>query len=227
MGKRAEKLDDVYEADNPEGVFEVTFSRGFWLGVYPITQCQWHSVMESSPSKFQGVNFPVDEVSWKDAKVFCERLNARNLALPDNFVFDLPTEAQWEYACCGGTTYKYQRGNSIEDLSQVAWHRENVKQIGPQSVGQKEPNNWGLYDMLGNVAEWCLDEKGDYPVGTKQIDWIGRGNNSYTSELRAARGGNFLKPPNSQQLTCTGRFFAVTDPVMGIGFRVCLRYKET
>lgn len=227
MGVNAINGDDVYEEDKPEGEFEVVLSKGYWLGIHPVTQCQWKSIMGSIPSRFKGANLPVDEVSWSDAINFCDRLNAMNLPLPENYFFTLPTEAQWEYGCYGGTTNKYQLGNSVEDLSLIAWHRDNTPERSLQTVGQKMPNNWGLYDMLGNVREWCLAQLTQYPTGIKQVDWIGEADDEFSGVIRAARGGNFLTPPQSDSLTCSGRFFAITDPIIGIGFRLCLRYRDS
>ncbi|MBC7870705.1 MAG: SUMF1/EgtB/PvdO family nonheme iron enzyme, partial [Chitinophagaceae bacterium] len=96
MGIGAIKGDDIHEANEPEGEFEVIFSRGYWLGVYPVTQCQWQAVMGTNPSHFKGANQPVETISWYDALDFCKRLDVRQLARPEDYVFSLPTEAQWE-----------------------------------------------------------------------------------------------------------------------------------
>jgi formylglycine-generating enzyme required for sulfatase activity len=202
------------------GEFEVIISRGYWLGVYPVTQCQWESVMGTNPSRFKGPNQPVAEVGWQDALDFCNRLNGSQIPIPKGYTFSLPTQAQWEYACRAGTPYRYQLGDSLEDLSRVAWHRDNISSLSTQDVGQKEPNNWGLYDMLGNVMEWCFDSPVEYPNGTTQMDWFGGSEEG----IRNLRGGSILvRPVNS--ITCSGRMYSLTDPYIVSGFRLCLRYE--
>jgi formylglycine-generating enzyme required for sulfatase activity len=120
------------------------------MGKYEVTQAQWQSVMGNNPSSFKdcGGNCPVETVSWNDAQDFINKLNERN----DGFKYRLPTEAEWEYACRAGTTGR----NSAAELDNIAWYADNS--IGkPHIVGGKQPNAFGLYDMLGNVDEWCKD----------------------------------------------------------------------
>lgn len=194
--------------EEPMGEFEVILTKGFWLGVYPVTQCQWESVMGMNPSRFKGFNKPIESISWQDAVEFCQHLNNRAIEIPKGYAFNLPTEAQWEYACKSGKESKYQIGNKLEDLSKVAWHRENIPVPGTQEVGQKVPNNWGFYDMLGNVMEWCFDSPLDYPVGTVQTDYIG----GVEREFRNLRGGSAFTSPDSDILTCSGRMYTGTAP---------------
>lgn len=137
--------------DNEKPVHQVTISEGFYIGKYEVTQAQWRGVVGTSPSRLstslKGDNLPVDNVSWNDAQEFIRELNEMN----DGYTYRLPTEAEWEYACRAGT-----RGDYAGELDAVAWYARNS---GGRShpVGQKQPNALGLYDMHGNVREWCQD----------------------------------------------------------------------
>jgi formylglycine-generating enzyme required for sulfatase activity len=125
----------------------VRISKGFEIGKYLITQAMWESVMGNNPSHFRGADRPVDSVSWNDVQEFLQRLNARN----DGYRYRLPTEAEWEYAArAGSTSARY--GN----LDAIAWYTGNSGNK-THPVGQKQPNAWGLYDMLGNLEEWVQD----------------------------------------------------------------------
>jgi formylglycine-generating enzyme required for sulfatase activity len=147
---------------------QVTLTKGFQIGKYPVTQAQWQAVyswgaieplirMRNSPSKFRtcGGDCPVEEVSWNDCQEFIKRLNKR---VPGGG-FRLPTEAEWEYACRAGT-----EESRYGDLAEIAWYKDNSGGA-PHPVGQKRPNAWGLYDMLGNVNEWCSDLARSYGHG--------------------------------------------------------------
>jgi formylglycine-generating enzyme required for sulfatase activity len=157
---------------------EVTLTKPFWLGRTEVTQAQWAAVMGSNPSKFKGdPNLPVEQVSWNDAEEFCGALNAKGL-LPAGWRFALPTEAQWEYACRAGTT-----GDYAGELDEMAWYSNNSDRK-THAVGTKKSNAWGLYDMHGNVAEWCADRIGDYSAGAV-TDPTGSNRGSF----RVVRGG--------------------------------------
>lgn len=152
------------EQEDEEPRHEVTFSQPFCLGKYEVTQAQFQSVMGSNPSRFKdcGGNCPVEQLSWNDAQNFISRLNlslTRLLHEGDtaNFTYRLPTEAEWEYACRAGTT-----GDYAGNLSEMAWYLENSGSK-THAVGGKRPNAWDLYDMHGNVSEFCQDwYDGDY-----------------------------------------------------------------
>jgi formylglycine-generating enzyme required for sulfatase activity len=136
-----------------EAQHTVEITRPFLLKTTPVTQAQWQALMGDNPAHFQGDDRrPVEAVSWKDAARFCEALCVQTRG-----AYLLPTEAQWEYACRAGTTTA-----CYGDLDAIAWHRENSNGV-TQLVAQKQPNAWGLYDMIGNVWEWCLDWYRDYP----------------------------------------------------------------
>jgi formylglycine-generating enzyme required for sulfatase activity len=139
---------------------KVTLTRGFYMGVYPVTQKQWHEVMGGNPSNFKkGDNYPVEMVSWEDCQKFVKKLSER-----EGQEYRLPTEAEWEYACRAGTTTTYYTGDDENALDRAGWYSKNSGKV-THPVGQKEANKWGLYDMHGNVYQWCADWYGDYPQG--------------------------------------------------------------
>jgi len=144
---------------------QVTLTEGYWLGKTEVTQAQWEALMESIPSKFMGPDRPVEQVFWSDAMEFCRKLTERERSagrLPEGYEYTLPTEAQWEYACRAGTTGQYGGDGNLDDMG---WYRQNSGNT-THPVGQKQANAWGLYDMHGNVWEWCLDWYGNYPGGS-------------------------------------------------------------
>ncbi|MEM8485582.1 MAG: SUMF1/EgtB/PvdO family nonheme iron enzyme [Bacteroidota bacterium] len=170
------------EYDSEKPVHQVTISKGFYLGKYPITQEEWQAVMGENPSNFKGKRHPVESISWTDAQEFIKRLNERESC---HGCHRLPTEAEWEYACRAGTTTAYRFGDREEQLGAYAWYWENSgKKTHP--VGQKQPNPWGLYDMHGNVWEWVEDWYGPYSSGAQTDP---KGLNSGSG--RVVRGGGW------------------------------------
>ena len=166
----------------------VTISNMFSLGKTEVTQSQWEALMRNNPSNWTGPNLPVEQVSWEDAMAFCEVLTLREREvgrLLEGYVYTLPTEAQWEYACRAGTTTRFSFGDSDSDLGDYGWYfRNSGHQTHP--VGKKLANPWGLHDMHGNVEEWCRDWAGNYPGGTI-TDPAGADSNS----VRVFRGGSW------------------------------------
>ena len=163
-------LNDEYI--NPH--HEVTLTKGFWMMETEVTQKQWKAVMGANPGSFKSEDCPVNKVSWNDCQEFCKKCS--ELGLP----VELPTEAQWEYACRAGTT-----GDFAGNVDEMAWYGRKLTD-GACPVGTKKPNAWGLYDMHGNVMEWCQDWEAEYPKESA-TDPTGPSN----GEDRVIRGGFF------------------------------------
>ena len=184
--------------DTGETQHQVTLTKGFWMLETEVTQKQWETVMGDNPSEFKGDDLPVENVSWDDCQEFCKKTG-----------FLLPTAAQWEYACRAGTTGAYA-GN----LEEMAWNVSNFSGMTTHPVGIKKPNAWGLYDMHGNVWEWCQDRYGDYPLGSV-TDPTGPSNGSD----RVLRGGCFI---NSAQDCRSANYSSLGPdiPSPSVGFRI-------
>jgi len=177
MGCTSEQGSDCWDNEMP--VHNVTVSS-FYIGKYPVTQAQWQAVMGENPSYFRGENLPVEQVSWNDAQEFFNRLNAAT-----GKKYRLPTEAEWEYAARGGNKsqgYKYSGSNSIGN---VAWYWDNSGNTS-HAVGTKQTNELGIYDMSGNVWEWCQDRYDSYS-SSAQTNPTGPSSGS----SRVIRGGSW------------------------------------
>lgn len=233
---------------------KVTLTQGFWLGQYEVTQGQWQAIMGTTveqvrsqgaaanqaanltfPPHGTGPNLPMYYVKWDTAIEFCTKLTARERAagrLPPGFEYTLPTEAQWEYACRAGTTTRYPNGDDDRGLDQIAWYAgaparldEAVPATDLHPVGQKQPNAWGLYDMLGNVAEWCYDRfpknQGTLPGG--EVNDLIRDQPQGPQVLNVLRGGSVLDGPTTNRPGVrTGMTAAYAFGRGGTGFRVAL-----
>jgi len=161
---------------------KVVIGKDFYLGKYEVTQGQWEAVMEKNPSEIKGKDLPVSNVSYLEIEEFLEKINTKK-----DGIYRLPTEAEWEYSCRAGTKTKYSFGDDSKKIGDFAWTHENS---GDKSkpVGKKKPNNWGLYDMHGNVMEICSDWYGrDYYSENESLDPKGPKKGS----LRILRGGCF------------------------------------
>ncbi len=209
MGSPSSELD----RDSNEVQHEAVLTHGFFLAETECTQGQWEAVMGGNPSYFKRTDRPVEQVSWEESLEYCRKLTAKQRAegiLPSGWEWRLPTEAEWEYAARAGTT-----GARYGELDTIAWHIGNsVSQTHP--VKQKTANAWGLYDMIGNVWEWCSDWYGEYPTGSA-MEPIGPGSGSW----RVFRGGGWYD--GAWGARSASRFRGVPgDRCRGRGFRPAL-----
>ncbi len=171
---------------------EVTISKSFYMGKYEVTQEEWESVMGSNPSRDKGAKFPVTNVSWDDCQDFIKKLNEKTKG-----EYRLPTEAEWEYAARAGIKTSYSFGDTL--TPQDANYKESG--IGkPVAVGSYKPNAFELYDIHGNVFEWCEDWKGDYPKGP-----ITDPKGPALGERRVLRGGSFVNYARFARLAVRNR----------------------
>ena len=138
--------------EKDEKQHRVTLTKGFYMGATEVTQSQWKAIMGNNPSYFKGDNRPVEKVSWDDCQEFIRELNLQE----GGNKYRLPTEAEWEYTCRAGTTTRFCFGDSESRLGDYAWYSSNSSSK-THPVSRKKPNVWGLYDMHGNVWEWCED----------------------------------------------------------------------
>jgi formylglycine-generating enzyme required for sulfatase activity len=198
---------------------QVTLTTGFWLGKYEVTQAQWEKVMGGNPSYFKGANRPVERVSWNSVTSFCDKLTEQESEagrLPVGMAYQLPTDAQWEYACRAGTNTAYSWGNSI--TASNANYSHFISET--RDVGQYAANPWGFHDMHGNVWEWCADWYGAYPTGAVS-DPVGPADGS----LRVWRGGSWLNSASfARSAFRSGGVPARSDG--SLGFRLSLRPTE-
>lgn len=210
---------DRWEDEGPQTT--VTISRGFWMGKHEVTQREFESVMGRNPSLFVGdPDRPVEQVSWGDATNYCGLLTTRERAagtIATHCAYRLPTEAEWEYACRALTTTRFSYGDdpSYGELVHYAWYGDFAGE-SPHPVGSLRPNPWDLYDVHGNVGEWCQDYYGAYPGGTV-IDPRGPQTGSY----HVVRGGSW----GADGRSCRSAFRNALFPDFGgnvIGFRVVL-----
>lgn len=197
----------------------ITLSRDFWVGKFEVTQGEYEALMGQNPSHFTGdPQRPVEKVTHVDATRYCAQLTAREQAagrLPAGYVYRLPTEAEWEYACRAGSTNYFTFGDDDASADRYAWTQEN-SDGSSHPVGLKAPNPWGLHDVHGNVWEWCEDWFADFPTNAV-IDPVGPSTGKFKvfrgggwgHEAKFARAANrFMMPPSN------GIYF--------VGFRVAL-----
>jgi formylglycine-generating enzyme required for sulfatase activity len=190
---------------------EVTISKPFYLGVFEVTQEQYEQIIGKNPSNFKGSDNPVESVSWEDATAFCKMLSDKT-----GRTVRLPTEAEWEYACRAGTRTAHFCGDDASKLGDFAWFNQNSERK-THPVGQRKPNAFGLYDMHGNVWEWCGDWYADSYANAKNQDPTGPDSGTQ----RVLRGGCWYYIPRGCRsahrggLTPDGRNYS-------IGFRVAV-----
>jgi uncharacterized protein (TIGR02996 family) len=212
------------ENDAEKPVHQVTLTAGYFLGVHPVTQAQWKAVMGTDPSHFKGSNRPVEQVSSDECQDFCAKLTTQ---LSNRVTVELPTEAQWEWACRAGTTTHFHFGDmpDTDRFNYDGSYSWNGSKMGKNrkkttDVGTFPPNPWGLFDLHGNVWEWCTDEYAPY-TSDEQIDPIGKSKNS-NNRSRVLRGGSWHRNP----LYCRAAYRYWLSPAYRrsyFGFRVCFR----
>lgn len=204
---------------------QVTITKPFYMGKYEVTQAQWQSIMGNNPSYFKGNNLPVEQINWEESQTFIQKLNQLGLG-----TFRLPTEAEWEYACRAGTTSRFYWGEDLDNLRQedlsinnYAWTAFNARER-THDAGLKAPNAWELYDMSGNVFEWCQDWLGDYS-SLPQIDPTGPDSRpSNAGSTRVFRGGCWRY--SSESCRSANRIFCYSSDsgYDTIGFRLVRSY---
>lgn len=203
----------------------VTLTRGFWIGKYEVTQGEYLDVTGTNPSVFPGdPSRPVSSVSWPDATNYCSMLTQRELAagrIPAGTHYRLPTEAEWECAARAGTSTRFSYGDdpNYANLADHAWFFMNGN-LTVHPVGQKTPNPWGLYDMTGNVWEWCQDWLGDLPGGAV-LDPQGPPSNAIGWKVIRGGGYDF----SDSDCRSARRYFFGNHPALtdsNLGFRVVL-----
>lgn len=224
MGSPSNELDRV----NNEGPqISVTITRGFWMGRFPVTQGDYLAIMGNNPSFFKGdTNRPIDYLFWQDATNYCARLTAREVgtgAIPTNCVYRLPTEAEWEYACRAWTSdrrFYYGDDPDYTSLTNYAWYRTNSG-LTTHPVGQLLPNPWGLYDMTGNVWQYCQDTYTNalYYPGGSAVDPQGPPPTANVYN-HVARGGSLFS--QSWECRSASRIGPIPAGEAGFGLRVVL-----
>jgi formylglycine-generating enzyme required for sulfatase activity len=209
--KRGKFLMGDPKGSQDEKVHEVVIEKDFWMQTTELTQAQWTIVMNTKPWMSNSVpHLPVEGVSWEDTQKFFEKFNPMLQDRLQGRKASLPTEAEWEYACRAGTSTRYSFGNDEGQFEQYGWCAGS-KVRGPQPVGQKSPNAWGLFDMHGNVAEWCIDGYAAY--GEKAAD---------DPQSRCFRGGSW----NDRAENCRSSKREKDVPTKSnlfLGFRAVLR----
>ena len=208
-------VDEEGHGPNEEPQRRVRISKGFYLGRYEVTQAQYHALMGETAGGGgggEGDALAVSQIMYADALEFCRRLS-----IATNLEVRLPTEAQWEYACRAGMQTRYCSGQAEADLSRVGWYSENSEGKA-HAVGQKQPNAWGLYDMHGNVWEYCADFIEDYAT-MPDTDPAGR----VTPRHGAMRGGGWMHGPEE----CRAATRLISDDMFGgAGFRIAMNVSE-
>jgi formylglycine-generating enzyme required for sulfatase activity len=191
----------------------------YYLGKYPVTQEQYQAVMRNNPSNFKdNPKNPVENVNWNDAKTFCRKVYEKT-----GQKVRLPTEAEWEYGCRAGTQTRYHFGDNDNQLGEYAWFDKN-SDAKTHPVGQKKPNNWGLYDMHGNVLEWCEDSwHDDYKEKPEKLKENGNSIWSSSDKSYSVRNGGWLSNPRQCRSARRNGLIADADYDY-IGFRLLLPF---
>jgi formylglycine-generating enzyme required for sulfatase activity len=224
MGSNAAGGPPYYGHSSTQPAHQVTISYSFFMGATEVTQAQYQALMGTNPSLYVGPNNPVERVSWNNAQVYCAALTAQQAALgnvPAGYQFRLPTEAEWEYACRAGTTTEFNTGASLfcgDAKFGYSYHSNSPCGSGGTAVvGSYSPNGWGLYDMHGNVWEWCLDSYAPYTAGPVTDPFVTGG----PASARAIRAGGWYDPSSSCR-SAVRDGYNPGESYYDIGFRVVL-----
>lgn len=210
--------DEVGRQKGEYDLYKVSVDKDFYIGKYEVTQAQYLALMGENPSKNLGDEKPVERVTYYYALEFCKKLNQiTENSRPEGYEFTLPTEIQWEYACRAGTNSAFNNGKTLsklkgvsEEIDEIAWYKSN-SEGKTHTVGMKKSNNWGIYDMHGNVAEWCLDAFNNQGVSAQ-----------VNNDSRCAiRGGAYFFEPEKLRSASRGAN-APNTLSSGVGFRVAL-----
>jgi formylglycine-generating enzyme required for sulfatase activity len=199
--------------ERPQHLTEIT--ETLILGVTEVTQQQWNQIMGSNRSTVQGPHLPVNNISYTQAIDFCTKLSALPAEQAAGRTYRLPTEAEWEYACRAGTTTPYNYGQNASNLTDYGWYRGNAEQI--QAIAGKQCNQWGLFDMYGNVSEWCNDIYSAEYYRNAPTDKNPSG--PTTGPHRVLRGGNFMSQASSCRSSYRGQASAAVESQLN-GIRV-------
>ena len=213
-----ESDDQASSSEQP--VHEVTLNYGYWLFDTPVSQALWQVIMPENPSHFKGLIRPVERVSWDDCQQFLIAINKHFAAKQIDLELVLPTEAEWEYACRAGTTTRYSFGDSIS-LHQANYFDPSSAESETSEVKKFASNPWGLYDMHGNVWEWCHDWYGEYTNdATRNSVGPAQGHS------RVLRGGSWLSDARDARSACRN-LFGPGDRNLYFGFRCAQVQKES
>jgi formylglycine-generating enzyme required for sulfatase activity len=222
MGSSAGNWAPYYGSSSTQPVHSVTISQDFFMGEHEVTQAEYQAMMGTNPSSFSGVNRPVESVTWYDARAYCTARTAQEMALgnvPSGMEYRLPTEAEWEYACRAGTTTEFNVGADLycADARFVYSFHSNssCSSSSTVDVGGYSANAFGLYDMHGNVWEWCLDSYAGYSSGAATDPFVTGGSN------RVLRGGSWTSNSGSCRSAYRNNF-SPGGSGDGLGFRVVL-----
>jgi formylglycine-generating enzyme required for sulfatase activity len=204
----------VIQKGNPESPHIVEIRKAFYLGIYEVTQSQYEQVTGTNPSELVTGDHPVSNVTWTDAQKFCELLSGSAAEKAAKRSYRLPTEAEWEYACRSGTSSAFSFGKDELLIDDYAWYAGNSRGMN-HPTGQKKPNAWGLFDMHGNVLEWCEDLFAEYPSAELVPA------PKHRLEIRVLRGGS----SNLESIKCRSAIRSAENPTLRsnfIGFRVAM-----
>ena len=222
MGSNAASGAPYFNGPDSQPVHQVTISYCYWMGATEVTQAQYAALMGASPSQSVGANRPVEQVTWFNAQGYCAALTAQQSALgnvPPGYQYRLPTEAEWEYACRAGTTTEFNVGSALFCNQAKFWYSSHSNSTCSQSTtvsaGSYAPNAWGLYDMHGNVWEWCLDSWAIYTAGAVMDPFVTGGT------YQVVRGGAWSND-SSYCRAAHRRSYIPGSTFSDIGFRVVL-----